>query len=85
MGSMDKIELLEEKIDSVSQLISSLRDKNAKVERECVRLSQENELLSSENKMVRKLMIELDHLRDERKLIKSTCEKLLAQYERMSV
>ena len=78
---MDRIELLEEKIDSVTRVIASLREKNAKAEKECEDLRQENELLSSENKMVRKLMAELDRLRDERKLIKAKCEKLVARYE----
>ncbi|OGR84811.1 MAG: hypothetical protein A2901_06320 [Elusimicrobia bacterium RIFCSPLOWO2_01_FULL_54_10] len=82
---MDRIELLEEKIDSVSRLVSTLREKNGRMERDCERLQQENELLSSENKMVRKLMSELDRLRDERKLIRGKCEKLVLQYEKLKI
>ena len=82
---MDRVELLEDKIDSVTRIISELRDKKAKAEKECEGLKQENELLSSENKMVRKLMSELDRLRDERKLIKAKCEKLVAQYEGLKI
>ena len=85
MLSMDRIELLEEKIDSVTRIITSLREKNAKAEKEREDLRQENDLLSSENKMVRKLMSELDRLRDERKLIKSKCEKLVAKYEGLKI
>ena len=82
---MDRIELLEEKVDSVTRVISSLREKAARAEKECEGLKQENELLSSENKMVRKLMAELDRLRDERKLIKAKCEKLVAKYEGLKI
>ena len=82
---MDKIELLEEKIGSVARLVTSLREKNSKAERECARLSQENELLSSENRMVRKLMAELDRLREDRKIARSKCEKLLAQFGRANL
>jgi len=82
---MDKIELLEEKIKSVTQLIVSLREKNARVEKECGDLRQENELLASENKMVRKLMAELDRLREERKFIKAKCEKLVSKYEGLKI
>lgn len=82
---MDRIELLEEKIDSVTRIISSLREKNAKAEKECEDLKQENDLLSSENKMVRKLMAELDRLRDDRKFIKAKCEKLVAKYEVLKI
>ena len=82
---MDRIELLEEKIKSVTNLIASLREKNTKAERTCEDLRRENELLASENKMVRKLMAELDRLRDERKVIKAKCEKLLAQYESLKI
>ena len=82
---MGKIELLEEKIQSVSKLIVSLRDKNAKIQGEYERLSQENELLLSENRQVRRLMAEIDHLREGRKLIKQKCEKLMAHYERMKL
>ena len=82
---MDRIELLQEKIDSVSRLVSSLREKNGKAEREYQRLQQENELLLSENKMVRKLMAELDRLREERQLIRSRCEKLVIQYEKLKI
>ena len=82
---MEKLEILEEKIQTVSRVIAQLREKNAKIIAERDRLSQENELLLSENSQVRKLMTEIDHLRDERKIIKSKCEKLLAQYERMSI
>lgn len=85
MHSMDRIELLEEKIDSVTRLVSSLREKNARAEKECEDLRQENEFLSSENKMVRKLMAELDRLRDERKFIKAKCEKLAAKYEGLKI
>jgi len=82
---MDRIELLEEKIDSVTRVISTLRDKFAKAEKECQDLKQENEFLSSENKMVRKLMAELDRLREERRLIKSKCEKLVSKYEGLKI
>ncbi len=82
---MDKIDLLEEKIDSVSRLVADLRDKNADLSHQYDQLRQENELLSSENKMVRKLMVEVDHLREERKIIRAKCEKLLGQYERLNV
>ena len=82
---MEKIELLEEKIRSVSNLVGSLRDKNAKVQGECERLAQENELLLSENRQVRRLMAEIDHLREERKLVKQKCERLVTQFERMKL
>ncbi len=82
---MEKIELLEEKIESVTRLIYSLRGKNDDLLHQCESLRQENELLSSENKMVRKLMTELDQYREERKFIKTKCEKLLMQYEKMSI
>ena len=77
--------MLEEKIDSVTRLVVTLREKANKSEKECDRLRQENELLGSENKMVRKLMAELDRFRDERKLIKSKCEKLMTQFDRLNV
>ena len=82
---MEKIELLEEKIQSVSKLVGSLRDKNAKVQGECERLAQENELLLSENRQVRRLMAEIDHLREERKLVKQKCERLVTQYEKANI
>ena len=82
---MDRLEILEEKINSVSRVVASLRDKSDRFGKECGRLRQENELLSSENKMVRKLMTELDRMRDERRLVKAKCEKLLSQYERLKV
>ncbi len=82
---MEKIEVLEEKIQSVSRLMTSLREKNSKVQGECERLAQENELLLSENRQVRRLMAEIDHLREERKLIKQKCDRLMAHYDRVKL
>ena len=82
---MEKLEILEEKIQSVSKLIETLRGKNIKIETELETVKQENELLLSENRSVRRLMAEIDHLREERKLVKSKCEKLLAHYDKMNL
>ena len=82
---MEKFEVLEEKIQSVTKVVSALRDKNAKIQGDCDRLRGENELLLSENRQVRRLMAEIDHLREERKLVKQKCEQLLTQYDRVKL
>ena len=82
---MEKLDVLEEKIQTVTRLIQNLRDKNAKIHAQAENLRQENELLLSENRQVRKLMTEIDHLRDERKVIKNKCEKLILQYDKVNV
>lgn len=82
---LEQIELLETKIKAATQMIRQLRGKNLKITDQYKKLQQENELLLSENRQVRRLMAELDHLREERKLIKQKCERLLTQYEKMNI
>lgn len=85
VSTMDKIELLEERIKAAARSIQHLRESNAKVQQECGKLEQENELLLSENRQVRKLMSELDRLRDERKIVRQKCEKLLSRFQKMRI
>lgn len=82
---MEKIEILEEKIKSAAKIIQQLREKNVKLVEQYKKLQLENDLLQSENRQVRKLMAELDHLREDRKLIKQKCERLIARYQKMSL
>ena len=82
---MEKIEVLEEKIHSAVTVIQSLKEKNLKMQDQYQKLTQENELLQSENRQVRKLMAELDRLREERKTIRQKCERLIAQYQKLNI
>ncbi len=66
---MDRIEILDQKVRTAVQVISDLRDKNTKIKTDYEKLLEENEMLSSENVQVRKLIVELDKLRHERKVI----------------
>lgn len=82
---MDKIDLLEDKIRRAAKAIQQLREQNSKLHNTYQKLQSENELLHSENVQVRKLMGELDRLREERKVIKAKCEKLLVKFKRMNL
>jgi len=82
---VDKIEILEEKIRAAVLRIEQLRESHAKLALQHKKLQQENELLHSENLQVRKLVGELDRLRDERKIIKQKCEKLVFKFDRMKL
>ncbi len=75
---MDKIEVLEEKIQSAARTMQALREKNLKLLEEYEKLREENAMLLSENRQVHKLMVELDRFRDERKTVRQKCERLLA-------
>ena len=82
---MDKIEILDQKVRTAVQLITDLRERNSKIKADYVKLREENEMLSSENIQVRKLIVELDKLRHERKVIRQKCERLKEQFVRMKL
>ena len=82
---MDKIDLLEEKIKAAARTIERLREAHGKAQDNYRKLEEENELLHSENKQVRKLITELDRLREERKVVKQKCDKLLARLQKTRI
>ncbi|OGR81318.1 MAG: hypothetical protein A2902_03335 [Elusimicrobia bacterium RIFCSPLOWO2_01_FULL_64_13] len=82
---MEKIDILEEKVHLTSKLIRDLREKTQKMDQEIRKLVAENELLLSENKGVRRIMSELDALREERKQVRHKCERLLGKFEKLNV
>ena len=77
---METSELLQEKIETVVRMVRHLQEKNHRLQEQCKKLLQEKELIESENRQARKLMVEIDQLREERKLIKKKCETLLELY-----
>ncbi len=80
---MDKIELLEEKIKSAVKMISDLKQKNLKLDDQYEKLTQENQLLHSENTQARKVLLEMDRLREEHKLVRQKLERLLDKYNKV--
>ena len=82
---MNKLDLLEDKIKSAGKIVQQLRDKNGRLQEQLNKTLEENELLQSENQQVRKIFGELEKLREERKLVKQKCEKLLFQYKKISL
>jgi len=82
---LEKLNLLEEKIKAAARLIASLREANAKLSDQYKKLAAENEMLLAENQQTRRIMSELDKLRDERKIIKQKCERLIAKYVKMRI
>ncbi len=82
---MDKIEILDQKVRTAAQVINDLRVRNAKIKADFDKLNEENQMLSAENAQVRKLIVELDRLRQERKIVRQKCEKLKEQFVRMKL
>ncbi len=82
---MDKIEILDQKVRTAAQVINDLRVRNAKIKADFDKLNEENQMLSMENAQVRKLIVELDRLRNERKIVRQKCEKLKEQFVRMKL
>lgn len=82
---MDKIEILDQKVKTAVQVINDLKVRNAKIKADFEKLREENEMLSSENAQVRKLIVELDRLRSERKIVRQKCERLKEQFVRMKL
>lgn len=82
---MDKIQILEEKIKSAGKVIQQLREKNLRIHEQHKKLQEENELLLSENQQVRKVFGELEKLREERKIVKQKCERLLFHFKKINL
>lgn len=82
---MHKIEIIEEKIKTAVKLIEKLRDENVKIKENINKLLKENEFLQTENKDVRKIVLELENLKEERSLVKQKLEKLLGRYHKMKL
>ena len=82
---VERIELLDLKIREAGQTIRQLREKHVKLADQCRKQQKEMELLHSENQQVRKLMVELDRTREDRKQIRQKCERLLSKFHKMSL
>ena len=76
---------MEEKVKAAARLIQELKDKQEKLSGQHHKLQKENELLDAENKQVRKLLTEIDHLKEERKFVRQKCEKLLEQFGKANI
>lgn len=82
---MDKIEIIEEKVKACVKLIKSLSEQNAKISKSFNQLSQERDLLTQENQQVRKILAELDKLKNERKVVRQKLERLSLQYRKLKL
>lgn len=82
---MDKIDLLEDKIRAAARMIQELREANAKMAAQQRKVLQENQMLLTENQQTRKLMADLDKLREERRLVRQKVERLVTKFDKLKI
>ncbi len=83
--AMEKIDILEERVRLAVRHIELLTSRNEALMRNFRKLQQEHDLLTSENSQARQVLVEVEKLREERRITRQKCERLLAKFQKMNI